>query len=284
MTLDENNSKSSTEYKSRLSEIFTRSSPIYDQIGPTFFSYFGNKLVQYADLQRGSSVLDIACGRGAVLFPAAEAVSDHGKVVGIDISPGMVERTQHEIHMRKLNNTYVFVMDAERLDFPNSEHDYVLCGLCLFFFPNLKGALEEYWRVLKPGGYIIASTFKKQRDDDHSKEWDALYESFKDRIAEVPNAETENLNTSREIKSRFLEAGFINPEVILRKKTFYYADEKDWWETMWSHGYRSYLERIPSEDILEFRTRAYEIVRKKKTKRGIPFKWELLLSKAQKPI
>ncbi len=284
MTTDENDLKSSLDYKSRLSEIFTRSSPTYDQIGPTFFSYFGNKLVQYADLHRGSSVLDIACGRGAVLFPAAKAVTSQGKVVGIDISKGMVEQAHEEILRRNINNAYVRVMDAENLDFPNHEFDYVMCGLCLFFFPNVRGALDEFWRVLKPGSSIIASTFKKQRDDDRTKEWDALYESFKDRIAEVPNTKTEDFNTSRKIKSRFLEAGFINTEVIVRRKTFYYTDEKDWWETMWSHGYRSYLERIPSVDILEFRTRAYEIVRKKQTKRGIPFKWELLFSKAQKQM
>ncbi len=284
MSSDEDNLKSSSDFKSRLSDIFTRSSPTYDQIGPNFFSYFGEKLVQYADLKKGSSVLDVACGRGAVLFPAAKSVSSEGKVVGIDISAGMIEQTKQEILNRKINNAHVRVMDAERLDFPNSEFDYVLCGLCLFFFPNLDAALGEFWRVLKPGGNIVASTFKRQSDDDRTKEWDALYESFKDRIANVPKAETEDLATPREIKSRFLEAGFIDPEVIARRKTFYFVDENDWWETMWSHGFRSYLERIPSEDILEFRTRAYEIVRKKETKKRIPVKWELLFSRAQKPI
>jgi ubiquinone/menaquinone biosynthesis C-methylase UbiE len=282
MTTDVNNEKSSSDYKSRLSEIFSRSSPTYDQIGPKFFSHFGNKLVQFADLQKGSSVLDIACGKGAVLFPASSAVSNSGSVVGIDISKGMVEQTHQEILLRNIKNTHVLVMDAERLDFPNSEFDYVLCGLCLFFFPKLEGALKEFYRVLKPGGNLIASTFKKQKDDERTKEWDLLYESFKDRIAEVPNVETSNLNNAREIKQRFQEAGFMEPEIIIRRKTFYYMDEDDWWETMWSHGYRSYLERIPSKHISEFRTRAFDIVRKKETKRGIPIKWELLISKAQK--
>ena len=282
MTSDENNVRSSSDYKSRLSEIFSRSSPTYDQIGPKFFSYFGNKLVQFADLRRASSVLDIACGRGAVLFPAAEAVSDYGKVVGIDISSGMVEHTSQEIKARSTRNCQVLVMDAERLEFPDAEFDYVLCGLCLFFFPDLMRALHEFYRVLKPRGFIVASTFKKQRDNELTEEWDQLYESFKDRVAKVPEVETSSLNTSKEIKDKFLEAGFVSPEVIIRRKTFYYPEEEDWWQTMWSHGYRSYLERIPSEHIAEFRTRAFDIVRKEETERGIPFKWELLLSKALK--
>lgn len=140
----------SIEYKSRLSEVFSRASPTYDPIGPPFFSYFGKKLVEFADLKKGSSVLDIACGRGAVLFPSSEAVSNSGDVIGIDISRGMIEQTHQEIQRRKIENTQVFVMDAERLDLSDSKFDYVLCGLCLFFFPDLMGALQEFLRLPYP--------------------------------------------------------------------------------------------------------------------------------------
>lgn len=273
----------SEEYKSSLSEVFSRASPTYDHIGPAFFSYFGKKLVEFADLRKGSSVLDIACGRGAVLFPSSEAVSNSGEVVGIDISKGMISQTNQEIQRRKIENTQVFVMDAERLNLSDSHFDYVLCGLCLFFFPDLMRALREFFRVLKPGGYVISSTFKKQKDDELTKEWDQLNKSFKDRVADVPKVETLNLNTSREIKQKMLEAGFVKPEVIIRRKTFYYRDEDEWWQTAWSHVHRRYLERIPAEYLPEYKSRAIDILRKEETDRGIPFTWELLLSKARKP-
>ncbi len=273
----------SVEYKSCISEVFKRASPTYDHIGPPLFSYFGKKLVEFADLRIGSSVLDVACGKGAVLFPASEAVSDSGEVIGIDISKGMIEQTHQEILRRKIGNAQVFLMDAERLEISNSRFDYVLCGLCLFFFPDLMGALQEFYRVLKPGGHIISSTLKKQKEDELTKEWEQLYESFKDRVADVPKAETSNLDTAREVKKRLLEAGFVKPEVIIRRKTFYYRDEDEWWQTAWSHGHRAYLERIPSEYLPEFKTRAIELIRKEESVRGIPRKWELLLSKAQKP-
>lgn len=273
----------SEEYKSSLSEVFSRASPTYDHIGPAFFSYFGKKLVEFADLRKGSSVLDIACGRGAVLFPSSEAVSNSGEVVGIDISKGMISQTNQEIQRRKIENTQVFVMDAERLNLSDSHFDYVLCGLCLFFFPDLMRALREFFRVLKPGGYVISSTFKKQKDDELTKEWDQLNKSFKDRVADVPKVETLNLSTSREIKQKMLEAGFVKPEVIIRRKTFYYRDEDEWWQTAWSHVHRRYLERIPAEYLPEYKSRAIDILRKEETDRGIPFTWELLLSKARKP-
>ena len=273
----------SIEYKAHLSEIFSRASPTYDNVGPSIFSYFGEKLVEFAELRRGSSVLDIACGRGAVLFPASRAVLSSGEVIGIDISKGMIEKTRRELLHRNTANAQVMVMDAEKIEFPDSQFDYILCGLCLFFFSDLDTALQEFYRVLRPGGFIVSSTFKKEKDDELTSEWKELYESFKDRIEDAPEAETFNLDTEREIKKKLLEAGFVNPEFVKRRKTFYTKSEEEWWQMAWSHGHRAYLERIPTEILPEFKSRVFKIIRKKEKGRGIPIKWELIFSKAQKP-
>jgi hypothetical protein len=47
---------------------------MYDRVGPRFFSHFGRRLVALAQIPSGAHVLDVATGRGAVLFPAAECV------------------------------------------------------------------------------------------------------------------------------------------------------------------------------------------------------------------
>lgn len=273
----------STEFKNHWSEVFSRASPTYDRVGPSIFTYFGDKLVDFADLKAGSSVLDVACGRGAVLFPASKAVTNNGQVIGIDISREMIKRTRQDIVERKIDNAQVFEMDAEKLDLPDAQFDYALCGLCLFFFPNLDQALKEFYRVLKPGGYIVASTFKSEKDDELSIEWKKLYGSFKDRIYDIPQVDTLSLDTRSEIKNEFAAARFLNPKFAWRRKTLYYRDEDDWWQTAWSHGQRSYLERIPDDLLPEFKSRALEIVRKKERKRGIPLRWDLIFSKAQKP-
>lgn len=271
------------DYKAHVSGVFTRASTTYDHVGPPFFSYFGKRLVEFGALPLGSKVLDIACGRGAVLFAASEAVTESGEVIGIDISEGMIHQARQEIRRRQIANTEVFVMDAENLEFTETKFDYVLCGLSLFFFPDLKGALSEFYRVLRPGGFIIASTFKKKKDK-LMQEWKDLYKSFKDRVQDVPKVKTPDLNTGRKIKRKMLETGFINVEVKGRSETFYYQDIDEWWQTAWSHGYRAYLERIPSDYLPEFKARAFEIVRKKATELGIPSRWNLFFTKAQKPI
>ena len=150
------------EQKSLFSGLFDRAAPTYDQVGPLFFTHFGQRLVELMQIPRGAHVLDVATGRGAVLFPAAEAVGAQGRVIGIDLAPMMVQETAEVIAHRKLApQVAVMPMDAETLQFPDASFDYLLCGFALFFFPQLDRALAEFRRVLKPQGRIGVTTWDK---------------------------------------------------------------------------------------------------------------------------
>ena len=63
--------------------VFNRSAATYDQIGPQIYGYFGQRLVEIADVSPRSRVLDVATGRGAILLPLASEVGPYGKVIGI---------------------------------------------------------------------------------------------------------------------------------------------------------------------------------------------------------
>ena len=112
--------------------LFNKVSPDYDS-GPGYFAYFGRRLVELADIRVGACVLDIASGRGAVLFPAAARVGTGGEVVGIDLADAMARATSGEAARRGLN-ARVSVMDAEELTFPDESFDYVTCGFGMMFF------------------------------------------------------------------------------------------------------------------------------------------------------
>jgi O-methyltransferase/aklanonic acid methyltransferase len=56
--------------------------------GPDYWDYFGARLIELTDLQPGERVLDVGCGTGSSLFPAAEKIGPQGFTVGIDICPG----------------------------------------------------------------------------------------------------------------------------------------------------------------------------------------------------
>src|SRR5574339_502769 len=99
--------------KDILQSVFTRSAASYERI--RYFPIFGQWLVDTAQIPAGSKVLDVACGRGAVLFPAAQRVGAHGKVIGIDLAQGMADETQLEIQKRGLTQAETRQMDAENL-------------------------------------------------------------------------------------------------------------------------------------------------------------------------
>jgi len=64
--------------KEQVVAVFDRAAATYDRVGPRFFSHFGRRLTELAELAPGMRVLDVAAGRGAVLFPAAEKVGAAG--------------------------------------------------------------------------------------------------------------------------------------------------------------------------------------------------------------
>ena len=89
---------------------------------------------------------------------AAERVGSTGRVVGIDLAEEMIRILQDHIEQAALPNVEVRITDAEKLDFPDTTFDAVLCGYAIFFFPNVLQALVEFRRVLKPGGLLAVST------------------------------------------------------------------------------------------------------------------------------
>ena len=95
--MSQHESPETAQRKQIVSGIFDRAATTYGQVGPRFFSHFGRRLVELAQIPGGAKVLDVATGRGALLFPAAESVGPHGHVTGIDISESMVQETAKEL-------------------------------------------------------------------------------------------------------------------------------------------------------------------------------------------
>jgi ubiquinone/menaquinone biosynthesis C-methylase UbiE len=242
--------------KQRLADLFDQLAPTYDGVGPPFFAHFGRRLVQLARIPHGAWVLDVATGRGAVLFPAAESVGPRGRVIGIDLSAGMVQKTAQDLVQRRDSNAEVRRMDAEHLQFPDEVFDYALCGFSIFFFPQLSRALSELHRVLVSGGWIGLTTFARS----FYEQWQWFDELVEGHLP--PEPETAQLSKAssppsvvydnpKGLASIMKAAGFAQVQVISETTDFIYSSEEQWWSMLWTCGIRRSLERIKRATGLE---------------------------------
>ena len=115
-----------------------------------------SKVIDYK-LLKGKKILDIACGTGWSSEQFARAGAD---VTAIDITPKAIELTKKRFEIYKLK-AEILAADAENLPFPDNSFDYILAWGCLMHMPNTQKAINEIYRVLKPGGKFGAMMYNK---------------------------------------------------------------------------------------------------------------------------
>jgi ubiquinone/menaquinone biosynthesis C-methylase UbiE len=279
----------SDQRKQGIAGMFGRAAPTYDQVGPRFFSHIGRRMVELSQLRPGAKVLDVASGRGASLFPAAQQVGGEGWVVGIDLADGMVEGTAAEAQRLGLNNVEVRQMDAENLDFPDASFDDVLCGFAIFFV-DADRALAEFKRVLKPGGQVTVTTWG--RDDgrwswigDLGKKYAPLLPPPMQAMMSGNNPpDPRPFNTPEGMQARFADAGFENIRVIELDLEFKYADAEEWIAVQQSHGNRLWFEMLPPDAFENYKNDARTYLNAMpRQPHGIPHALYTLVTLANKP-
>jgi len=144
-------------YKQQIASLYNRRSLTYDQ--SDWHLQIAHRLVEYAQLSSGQRVLDIATGTAMVAIAAAEVVGTKGEVMGIDISPGMLDQAKQKVKEFGLANVQFQLADAERLNFPVNSFDCILCSAALFWMQDISAALCHWYQFLKPGGLLGIHAF-----------------------------------------------------------------------------------------------------------------------------
>src|SRR5918994_7532893 len=113
-----------------------------------------DKLIESAGISIAQTVLDVATGTGQPALTIAKIVGQNGKVIGVDLSPEMIEVAKEEAASLDLINTIHFqvVRDESLSMFSDNTFDSVVCRNGLMFMPDPVKALKAFFRVLKPGG------------------------------------------------------------------------------------------------------------------------------------
>ncbi len=111
------------------------------------------ELVKLCHILPGYRVLDVGCGAGRT--PVYLAKEYQLRVVGVDIHPGMVAASRELAQREKVEDRVSFwKADAQDLPFEDNSFDAVIAESVTAFPPNQQQAVNEYARVLKPGGFL----------------------------------------------------------------------------------------------------------------------------------
>lgn len=105
-------------------------------------------------LETGESVVDVGSGAGFDCFLAARAVGSGGRVVGIEMTPEMLTRSRRTAEEMGLANLEFREGLAEELPVGDESADVVISNGVINLVADKRGAFQEIWRVLRPGGYL----------------------------------------------------------------------------------------------------------------------------------
>jgi ubiquinone/menaquinone biosynthesis C-methylase UbiE len=239
--------------KAAITESFDRSAATYEETGVAFFAPLGAELVARAAPKPGESVLDLGCGRGHCLFPAAEAVGPSGRVVGTDLSPLMVELCAADAAARGLAHVRVELGDAGEPAFPAASFDLVTAGLVMFFVLEPRPAMRRVAEVLRPGGRFAMTTFGPP-DPKFAETMTIL---FSHRVG-PPWAVSEDkpFEDAESITAMLTDAGFVDVRVEEVARDTWFADVEQYWAWLGSHGGRILIDQLTPDQFAAARAEA----------------------------
>jgi ubiquinone/menaquinone biosynthesis C-methylase UbiE len=181
------------------------------------------RLIDLASLTAGERVLDVACGTGLVSLPAATAVGDLGRVLGVDLSEKMVDAARVRSDRAGLRKLELARMDAEALTVPDASFDVALCSLGLMYVPAPSTALAEMHRALVPGGRVVVSVWGARNRCG----WAEIFPIVDARVQSDVCPLFFQLGTGDALSGQLRDAGFVDVTSERLAITLGYASDAD---------------------------------------------------------
>jgi ubiquinone/menaquinone biosynthesis C-methylase UbiE len=208
---------------------------------------FGRRTIERLRLPPGARVLDVCCESGGSTIPAARTVGPRGFVLGIDLAEKLLELARAKARDRKLENVDFRLGDMLDLAVPEAPFDVVVCVFGIFFVPDMPAAVQELWRVVRPGGRLAITTWGPNLFEPAATAfWGAvreirpdLYKGFNpwDRISDPPS-----------VRALLRAGGIDDADVVAETGTHPIPTPDAWWSVILGSGFRGTIEQLDASE------------------------------------
>ncbi|HEY8717447.1 class I SAM-dependent methyltransferase [Pengzhenrongella sp.] len=187
---------------------FDGRAPSYDE--SAMHRGLADAVAAFVDLAHVTSILDVATGTGLVLRALRDRCGpDAPRMIGVDVSPGMLAVARHA-----LPDAELIEADVRSLPIPDASVDLVTCVTGLHLIPDTPVVLDEWARVLRPGGGVVTATFATSDPSRHHQERANAVQ------APYPNRHDE-FCTPQALEDVMVPSGFS-----LRRHTYWTGDDE----------------------------------------------------------
>ena len=160
--------------------------------------------VALASLQEGETVVDLGSGGGLDCFLAAKKVGEKGKVIGVDMTPEMLDRARANLRKSKHKNVEFRLGEIENLPIADNTADVIISNCVINLSPDKPRVFADAFRVLKPKGRLMISDMVLLKEIP-----EAIMKNVAAYIGCIAGAEKKN-NYINEIK----QAGFKDVQIV----------------------------------------------------------------------
>lgn len=170
-----------------------------------------------ASLETGDTVLDLGSGAGFDCFLAAQEVGESGRVIGVDMTPEMVEKARENVVKNDATNVEFRLGEIEHLPVSDGTADVIISNCVINLSPNKPQVFREAFRALRPDGRVAVSDVVMTAPIP-----DAVRTDPESVAACVGGA-----STIDELRAMLTEAGFVDVEIAPKEESGEFIREWD---------------------------------------------------------